>query len=70
MLAECDSAESVFSDKRFLESLSLPGFIIGREKEAKKIVLKVKGKILQGKYCLLHFKPKEKNWLFFKIKDM
>jgi bifunctional non-homologous end joining protein LigD len=35
----------------------------------KKIVINVKGKKLKGKYCLIHFKPKEKNWLFFKIKD-
>lgn len=34
-----------------------------------KIVIKIKGKKLKGRYCLLHFKPKEKNWLFFKIKD-
>jgi hypothetical protein len=27
------------------------------------------GKELNGKYCLLHFKPKEKNWLFFKLDD-
>jgi DNA ligase D-like protein (predicted 3'-phosphoesterase) len=40
------------------------------EKEPKKIVLQIKGKVLHGKYCLLHFKPKEKNWLFFKLKDM
>jgi DNA ligase D-like protein (predicted 3'-phosphoesterase) len=38
------------------------------ENEAKKIVLNIKGKKLQGKYCLLHFKPQEKNWLFFKLK--
>lgn len=35
----------------------------------KKIVINIKGKKLKGKYCLIHFKPKEKNWLFFKIKD-
>lgn len=34
-----------------------------------KIVLIIKGKKLKGRYCLLHFKPKEKNWLFFKIKE-
>jgi len=28
----------------------------------------IKGDKLQGKYCLLHFKPNEKNWLFFKLK--
>jgi len=35
----------------------------------KKIVINIRGKKLKGKYCLIHFKPKEKNWLFFKIKD-
>jgi len=35
----------------------------------KKIVANIKGKKLKGKYCLLHFKPKEKNWLFFKVKS-
>jgi DNA ligase D-like protein (predicted 3'-phosphoesterase) len=40
------------------------------EQEAdKKIVVSIEGKKLKGKYCLIHFKPKEKNWLFFKIKD-
>ena len=34
-----------------------------------KIVVNVKGKKLKGRYCLLHFRPKEKNWLFFKIKQ-
>lgn len=38
------------------------------EKDDKKIVVDIKGDKLQGKYCLLHFKPQEKNWLFFKIK--
>ncbi|MBI5146460.1 MAG: 3'-phosphoesterase [Thaumarchaeota archaeon] len=38
------------------------------ENEPKKIVLNIKGEKLQGKYCLLHFKPQEKNWLFFKLK--
>jgi DNA ligase D-like protein (predicted 3'-phosphoesterase) len=37
--------------------------------EKKKIVFVIKGKKLKGKYCLLHFKPKEKNWLFFKVKE-
>lgn len=35
----------------------------------KKIVIKIKGKKLEGRYCLLHFRPAEKNWLFFKIKS-
>lgn len=38
-------------------------------KPNKKIVFKINGKRLKGGYCLLHFKPKEKNWLFFKMKD-
>lgn len=38
-------------------------------KPDKKIVILIKGKKLKGRYCLLHFKPKEKNWLFFKIKE-
>lgn len=37
-------------------------------KKPNKIVVNIKGKKLKGRYCLLHFKPKEKNWLFFKIK--
>jgi DNA ligase D-like protein (predicted 3'-phosphoesterase) len=36
------------------------------ENESKKIVVNIHGKKLQGNYCLLHFKPQEKNWLFFK----
>ncbi len=35
----------------------------------KKIVVSISGKKLKGRYCLLHFKPNEKNWLFFKVKD-
>lgn len=38
------------------------------EKEPKKLVLIINGKKLYGKYCLLHFKPNEKSWLFFKLK--
>lgn len=38
------------------------------EKEEKKLIVNIKGEKLQGKYCLLHFKPNEKNWLFFKVK--
>jgi len=40
------------------------------EKDAKKIVLELKGKILTGKYCLVKTKygsKPEKSWLFFKI---
>lgn len=39
-----------------------------KEKGNKKIVVGIKGNKLKGNYCLLHFKPKEKNWLFFKMK--
>lgn len=38
------------------------------ERTSKKWIVNIKGEKLQGRYCLLHFKPKEKNWLFFKIK--
>lgn len=38
------------------------------EKDQKKLVLRINGKKLQGKYCLLHFKPVDKSWLFFKVK--
>lgn len=38
------------------------------EQNDKKLVVNIKGDKLQGKYCLLHFKPNEKNWLFFKLK--
>jgi len=34
----------------------------------KKLVVNIHGRRkLKGRYCLLHFKPREKNWLFFKI---
>lgn len=38
------------------------------ETSKKKMVVSIKGKKLKGKYCLLHFKPKERNWLFFRMK--
>lgn len=38
------------------------------EKTLKKWIVRIKGEKLQGRFCLLHFKPKEKNWLFFKLK--
>lgn len=38
------------------------------EKGAKKIVVDIKGSKLQGKYCLVNFKPNENSWLFFKTK--
>ena len=37
-------------------------------KNSKKLIVNIKGKKLKGRYCLLHFKPAEKNWLFFKLK--
>ncbi|GEM_PF-1225442 len=33
---------------------------------SKKIIVDLKGKKLNGIYCLIHFKPKEKNWLFLR----
>jgi len=38
------------------------------ERDEKKLVVDINGNKLQGKYCILHFKLNEKNWLFFKIK--
>jgi len=38
------------------------------DQKKKKLIVNIKGKKLKGKYCLLHFKPTEKNWLFFKLK--
>ncbi|WP_320410637.1 hypothetical protein [Candidatus Nitrosotenuis aquarius] len=38
------------------------------EQDKRKLVIDIKGQKLCGKYYLLHFKPQEKNWLFFKIK--
>lgn len=38
------------------------------EQDKKKLVVNISGKKLEGKYCLVHFKPTEKNWLFFKVK--
>ncbi len=34
-----------------------------------KIVVNIKGKKLNGRFCLLHFKPKEKDWLFYRISE-
>jgi DNA ligase D-like protein (predicted 3'-phosphoesterase) len=39
-------------------------------KKPNKIVVIIKGNKLKGRYCLLHFKPKERNWLFFKTKKL
>ncbi|MDE1843959.1 MAG: 3'-phosphoesterase [Thaumarchaeota archaeon] len=38
------------------------------ENNDKKIVVNIHGTRLKGKYCLVHFEPEEKNWLFFKMK--
>lgn len=38
------------------------------EQDKKKLILNIHGNKLTGRYCLLHFKPEEKNWLFFKLK--
>lgn len=35
-------------------------------KPNEKIIVKIKGERLQGKYCLINFTDEEKNWLFFK----
>jgi DNA ligase D-like protein (predicted 3'-phosphoesterase) len=32
-----------------------------------KLVVTIHGSKLKGKYCLVHFKPEGKNWLFFKM---
>lgn len=39
------------------------------EKTSKKIIVDIRGKKLDGKYCLINFRPKEKSWLFFKMKE-
>ena len=38
-------------------------------REPNKLVVNIKGNKLSGRYCLLHFKPKERNWLFFKVNE-
>jgi len=46
-----------------VESTAIQNFLdcIRNEKTHKKWVVNIKGEKLQGRYCLLHFKPKEKN---------
>jgi bifunctional non-homologous end joining protein LigD len=44
-------------------------FDLRSNKRDKKIIVNIRGKKLVGKYCLLHFKPADKNWLFFKVND-
>ena len=44
-------------------------FELEESRNPDRIVINIQGNKLKGRYCLLHFKPKEKkNWLFFKIK--
>ena len=38
------------------------------DKKDYKLVFRLKGKKLKGKYCILRFKGK-KNWLFFRVKE-
>jgi DNA ligase D-like protein (predicted 3'-phosphoesterase) len=38
------------------------------ETSKKKLVVNIHGSRLKGKYCLIHFEPEGKNWLFFKMK--
>ena len=38
-------------------------------KEDKKIIFKIKGKKLSGTFVLIHFRPQERNWLFFRKRD-
>ncbi len=38
------------------------------ENNIRKIIVNIHGSRIQGKYCLVHFEPEEKNWLFFKLK--
>ena len=37
-------------------------------KPGKKLVFRLNGKKLKGEFVLVHFRPKKKNWLFFKKK--
>lgn len=36
-----------------------------KEREEDKIIIHIKGRVLEGRYCLIHFKGEDK-WLFFK----
>lgn len=38
------------------------------ENTPRKMVVNIHGSRLHGKYCLIHFEPEGKNWLFFKMK--
>lgn len=45
------------------------GTFVMLERKEDKMIVSIRGKKLSGKYCLLHFRPAEKSWLFFKISD-
>lgn len=36
-------------------------------KKEDRIIVKINGEKLKGRYCLIKFKNQEKNWLFFKL---
>jgi DNA ligase D-like protein (predicted 3'-phosphoesterase) len=36
--------------------------------DEEKVIFTIIGRKLKGRYCLVRLKPKEKNWLFFKMK--
>jgi DNA ligase D-like protein (predicted 3'-phosphoesterase) len=36
------------------------------ERDEDKIIVRINGRKLKGRYCLIKFKGREKNWLFFK----
>ena len=38
------------------------------ENSKKKLAVNIHGSRLRGKYCLIHFEPEGKNWLFFKMR--
>lgn len=38
------------------------------ESTQKKLIVHIHGARLKGKYCLTHFEPEGKNWLFFKLR--
>ena len=38
-------------------------------KKDKKLIFKIKGKKLNGTFVLIHFRPQERSWLFFRKKE-
>jgi len=44
-------------------------FNLESNKPDKKIIVNIRGRKLKGNYCLIHFKPHDKNWLFFKVNN-